>query len=778
MMPPPANPDDPSPTEVMPLENSPISRISRYYLECLSLDDDTGVSIFARSKYEYDYAELPELLTEQGHIPFDIQGEMRGLLQRIDNASTRKAPCIGYPVRLRKHTSQKGYNFCFVEPVLLFSLERDPQQPGGALRLNGDPPAINTAILKSFAQGANEAIMQESAALADELGLWEANTPKLEDILRKLIEYRPQWDWKEKIDPHALSVGQMLRDISEDGIYNRAIIYGAEQSKYTKGLENDLNKLSRVTENDLNDTALGYWLDDTDHDDQKTPPLQIEPDEKPLLEPIPLNLQQRQAIRSSLSRPLSVVTGPPGTGKSQIVSALLMNAAIHGKRVLFTSKNHKAVDVVESRVNSFGPRPVLMRLGNNDYQAQLADYLATLLGGQVTAKDRQDYEESKTTSKSLAEEGKRLQGELLKLIEIRNEVDVLEQESESCRETLGDEAFQKAARLSNIPRFNIELEKLQLTLQPATRSLQNSFIKTFWFLFRKKRIEHFQSLSSILLSLCDEIDFSLPSATKTDADICQWAEALNQLSLRLSLLQTAHDYHAKRILLSEASPLEDFYAAIAANTEQVALSSISFWEAWLKIIPARLSKQDRTDLGNYLAVLRMIVTANQNNSFAGRQVRNQLTTLFPKVANILNCWAVTSLSASGKIPFEPGFFDLVIIDEASQCDIASAIPLLYRAKHAVIIGDPQQLQHISSISPARNMNLLARHKLIQTHARWSYSENSVFGLASSVVGSGDVTMLLDHHRSHADIIGFGRQNNPISDWVRRTKPGGGAGRAR
>ena len=57
---------------------------------------------------------------------------------------------------------------------------------------------------------------------------------------------------------------------------------------------------------------------------------------------------------------------------------------------------------------------------------------------------------------------------------------------------------------------------------------------------------------------------------------------------------------------------------------------------------------------------------------------------------------MTSLSARGRLPFEPGIFDLVVIDEASQCDIASALPLLYRARRAVIIGDPLQLKHVST----------------------------------------------------------------------------------
>ena len=35
-------------------------------------------------------------------------------------------------------------------------------------------------------------------------------------------------------------------------------------------------------------------------------------------------------------------------------------------------------------------------------------------------------------------------------------------------------------------------------------------------------------------------------------------------------------------------------------------------------------------------------------------------------------------------------FDLVVIDEASQCDIASVVPLLARGRRAVLAGDPMQ----------------------------------------------------------------------------------------
>lgn len=95
-----------------------------------------------------------------------------------------------------------------------------------------------------------------------------------------------------------------------------------------------------------------------------------------------------------------------------------------------------------------------------------------------------------------------------------------------------------------------------------------------------------------------------------------------------------------------------------------------------------------------------------------------------------------------------------MIDEASQCDIASALPLLYRARRAVIIGDPLQLKHVSTVAPSQDRLLLSAHNLAEGHAAWAYSVNSLFDLARSLCRSEDIVNLREHHRSHRDIIDF------------------------
>ena len=88
---------------------------------------------------------------------------------------------------------------------------------------------------------------------------------------------------------------------------------------------------------------------------------------------------------------VTVITGPPGTGKSQVVTNLIINCALQGKNVLFASKNNKAVDVVETRVNNLGSRPIVMRHGSGQYKTRLLEYIVAL-STQNHLEDKQQYE--------------------------------------------------------------------------------------------------------------------------------------------------------------------------------------------------------------------------------------------------------------------------------------------------------------------------------------------------------------------------------------------------
>lgn len=742
----------PTQSQQPPKQLTTLGRLCRYYLECLSLDDEAGVKIFARSQFALDYVALPEIpgiVTDQ---PVTAFHGVDNLFHRLRSDRERKVPYIGYPVRLRKHREANGWEGFFLEPVFLFGFNDEALRPGQMPVLSEETPAINFAVIKSLAIGNDSFVMEEAAKLAEELGLGEPEAPDFDEVVERLTKIREEWDWKEPINPRQLSSGEALSKLEVEGIYNRCIVFGHERSPYTKGLEQELTKLQEASEDRYKATALGMWLD---RKVQSQPASAAEV--ITLLEPLPLNSEQREAIDHALTRPLTVITGPPGTGKSQVVSCLLINAAKLGKRVLFASKNNKAVDVVEARVNNLGPRPILLRLGPGEYQSKLTEYLTALLASRATAEDRYNHDEAEKDFGHTLARITELQNNAQATMKLRNDLDVLEQKVEPLRSQLGETLFQ-SFRAVDIEPAQKCLKKLRSVVNAATRSQQEFFIRLFWFAHRSKRFQQLGVTIGTLQPVLKTLSLSSPGLPVLDSEIATWRDFLSKVEHRIQAARQIGDYSRKLTGLSAAPKLEDIWQSIAQQRDKLAKDSVRLWEYWLRVAPARLSAHDRHLLGEFAAVLRLLVQSDEANQRAGRQVFSQYHKLFPSLVNVLSCWAVTSLSTRGRVPLEPGFFDLVVIDEASQCDIASALPLLFRAKAAVIIGDPKQLRHISAIPPRRDRELLHKHGLAEGYAKWAYSENSLFDLACPLAGQDDIIMLRDHHRSHADIIEFSNQH--------------------
>lgn len=118
-------------------------------------------------------------------------------------------------------------------------------------------------------------------------------------------------------------------------------------------------------------------------------------------------------------------------------------------------------------------------------------------------------------------------------------------------------------------------------------------------------------------------------------------------------------------------------------------------------------------------------------------------------------WAASTLSVPARIPLAPGLFDLAIFDEASQCDIASALPILARAKRAVIVGDPEQLSFIPSLGNAQEHALMDAVGLPRAgRAAWAQSRNSLFDCARARIGADRLHLLPDQFRSAPDIVDY------------------------
>ena len=130
------------------------------------------------------------------------------------------------------------------------------------------------------------------------------------------------------------------------------------------------------------------------------------------------------------------------------------------------------------------------------------------------------------------------------------------------------------------------------------------------------------------------------------------------------------------------------------------------------------------------------------------------------ILGIFPIWVVTNLSAKNSLPLKPKLFDLLVIDEASQCDIPSALPLFYRAKRVVIIGDPKQLKHIATIKESQDKRIASERGVEKLFVDFSYASNSLYELSErlSISRKKPPTLLNTHYRSHKDIIAFSNEH--------------------
>jgi hypothetical protein len=70
--------------------------------------------------------------------------------------------------------------------------------------------------------------------------------------------------------------------------------------------------------------------------------------------PVPADSSQLLAVADAVKGRTFVLEGPPGTGKSQTITNLIVNAVDSGKRVLFVAEKHTALEVVQTRLAEVG----------------------------------------------------------------------------------------------------------------------------------------------------------------------------------------------------------------------------------------------------------------------------------------------------------------------------------------------------------------------------------------------------------------------------------------
>jgi very-short-patch-repair endonuclease len=143
----------------------------------------------------------------------------------------------------------------------------------------------------------------------------------------------------------------------------------------------------------------------------------------------------------------------------------------------------------------------------------------------------------------------------------------------------------------------------------------------------------------------------------------------------------------------------------------------------------------------------------------GNKIEPEAYGHFRRALEVMPIWVTAAMSAQS-IPMEPELFDLLVIDEATQCTLTNMLPLIYRAKRLVVIGDPEQLPAIYELGSETENALAARFGIEEFLDVVGYVNNDMYTAAVKTLPRrrNDVLPLLEHYRSHPLIIGFSNKN--------------------
>lgn len=438
--------------------------------------------------------------------------------------------------------------------------------------------------------------------------------------------------------------------------------------------------------------------------------------------PLSLSDSQASVIENIETSKLVSVYGPPGTGKSQTIVNLVAHLIANGKTVLVASRMDKAVDVVADRLNDLGAPYLALRAGRLNYQKQLSYQLQDLLSNKVDLDE--DIENNVLVDVSDMDD---LLNSVRDLEEKAEKIIKLEKEWTEVRKEVAEK--KKISGSMEFIKFKLSREDVE-SLKSLSTEMEKNLAKSGFF----ASVTNYTSVNKLKKLL------QLPDFTPTQANILK----LNDEIELADIVCRAGDIE------SEIQNL--------GNIHVIAEKIRTLKKKQSKLVKDILINKRRTALKGLMrdqTKRQRLYVHSKSLVERKKSLQNRLLEAedFKPLLEAFPCWCVTTYAVSGSLPMKPGLFDVAIIDEASQCDIASCFPILYRAKRAVIVGDDKQLPHLSFLESAKEQSFMSKYEVADRYQlMWRFRTNSMFDIANYY--SMKPVLLDEHFRSLPPIINF------------------------
>ena len=413
--------------------------------------------------------------------------------------------------------------------------------------------------------------------------------------------------------------------------------------------------------------------------------------------PFGCNISQMEAVQNALTSRISIIEGPPGTGKTQTILNIIANLVMCGKTVMVVSNNNDATNNVFEKLEKYGYGYIAAQLGSSQKKQQFIAEKQTAYPAFAEYPAVEDEAGMQKTIEAAAGELRTLLEQQNRLAQLQTQISALELEQQHFADYFRTHFEERDL----FGKQNLSSGKLMELLTELQEMYEQGKQPNFWqrikyrFRFHLRDLRMFQEAPDRMLAVLRKYYY--------DAKLHEMREDLRTLNDDLARkdMQTL----SAKFTRDSETLLRHTLRQRYASRGQRRVFDKNYWKdpaAFLKEYPVLLS---------------------------------------------------TTFSAS--TCFRGMLYDYMIVDEASQVDLACGVLAMSCARNIVIVGDLKQLPNVITEQDREMLSALGDSAHIS--AKYRCEEQSLLSSMCEVFPDAPRTLLREHYRCHPKIIGFCNQ---------------------
>lgn len=416
--------------------------------------------------------------------------------------------------------------------------------------------------------------------------------------------------------------------------------------------------------------------------------------------PFGCNNSQYKAVKNAMENQISVIQGPPGTGKTQTILNIIANILMQGKTVQIVSNNNSATENVYEKLSSskYNLGFVVATLGSSKNKKIFVEHQDTNYPDFSLWKTN---ENSYDLQKRIAEQSSQLKN-----------------------------FFDKQEKLACLRQ---EFSQLVTEQEYFNQYVEESDVNTDTIKFKKKlSSKHWMVLWQECQLISEEkkvigLWFKIKGFLKYG--VINWNFYKQDISKIITTFQAMYYREKQAELSAEIADIEKYLNNVNKNLLD--------------------------DLCNQSMVVLKDKLARKYEGKSSRKIFSE-DNLWKEPYDVLDEYPVilsTTFSSRNSLNSDV-VYDYLIMDEASQVDIATGALALSCARNVVIVGDTKQLPNV--VTDDIRAKAKAIFDTFNVNEGYQYTKSFLQSILD-VMPNVTQTLLREHYRCHPKIINFCNQ---------------------